>query len=101
MMQVQALLNGSSSSLSGMQGGSHSNLASMSGRGMAPNGSPHRSGSGGGLDPPSALLSAGSQHLSASQLLSLVISCPYIQALWQREQANSCSLHAYIAIKHV
>ncbi|CAL8466783.1 g6319 [Coccomyxa elongata] len=70
-LQVQALLNGSSSSLSGMQGGSHSNLASMSGRGMAPNGSPHRSGSGGGLDPPSALLSAGSQHLSASQLLSL------------------------------
>ena len=74
MAQVQALLNGSTNSLSSLQGGSHPNLAGMSGRGMGPgpNSSPLRSGPSVNMDSPSALLSAGSQHLSASQLFSLV-----------------------------
>ena len=74
IVQVQALLNGSTNSLSGLQGGSHQNLAGVSGRGMGPgpNSSPLRSGPSVNMDGPSALLSGGSQHLSASQLFSLV-----------------------------
>jgi hypothetical protein len=74
----QALLNqrsGSSNSLSSMQSAqSHQNLAGMHVRGLgaAASGGMQRSASNKGVDSSCDLLSAGSQHLSASQLLALV-----------------------------
>lgn len=76
---MQAMLNpypgsnNSLSSLQGAQGGSHPNLVGLGSRpGMPPGRSPHRSVSQAAMDSPRDMLSAGSQHLSASQLLSLV-----------------------------
>ncbi len=76
---VQAMLNpypGSNSSLSSLQnaqGGSHPNLVGLAGRSAMPPGrGQHRGSSQGPMDSPRDLLSAGSQHLSASQLLALV-----------------------------
>ena len=90
---MQAMLNpypgsnGSLSSLQNAQGGSHPNLVGLGGRSSMPPGrSQHRSSSQGPMDSPRDLLSAGSQHLSASQLLALVnqvgSSPPTLLLLW-------------------
>lgn len=78
-ISLQAMLNpypGSSNSLSSLQnaqGGSHPNLVGLAGRAAMPPGrNQHRGSSQGPMDSPRELLSAGSQHLSASQLLALV-----------------------------
>lgn len=76
---LQAMLNpypgsnGSLSSLQNAQGGSHPNLVGLAGRSAMPPGrGQHRGASQGTMESPRDLLSAGSQHLSASQLLALV-----------------------------
>ena len=81
---VQALLasrDGSSASLSslGLAGGSHPNLASAGslglprggGGGRGGGGSPGRTPSSASLGSGAGMLGAGSQHLSASQLLAV------------------------------
>jgi hypothetical protein len=73
MMNPYPGSNNSLSSLQNAQAGSHPNLVGLAGRpAIAPGRSPHRSNCQGPIDSPRDLLSAGSQHLSASQLLALV-----------------------------
>ena len=98
VLSLQAMMspypgsNNSLSSLQSAQGGSHPNLAGLAGRaGMPPGRSPHRSSSQ-ALDSPRNLLSAGSQHLSASQLLSLVnqVCTPRLYPSWVFAALGCC-----------
>ena len=107
MLSLQAMVNpysGSTNSLSSLQstqGGSQPNLAGLAGRaGMPPGRSPHRSSSQ-ALDSPRNLLSAGSQHLSASQLLSLVnqVCTPVLCISWG-SAAIHCCLVLIMRVQH-
>lgn len=109
---AQALLasrDGSSNSLSslGLAGGSHPNLASVGSLGLprGPSGARGASGSSPGRTPSSAslasgagLLTAGSQHLSASQLLAVQACCHLSKHRgWQDGRGAVCEMCRFLS----